>query len=85
MKVFILITLYVLIAFVIALLFIIYDYKDESVFKDVDEYIEYRIEDIVKDFFLGMIWPASLIGMLFVWSLYTVIKFILSKVNKEED
>ena len=83
MKVFIFIALYVLIAFVAALLLIVDDYKDESIFKDIDEYIEYRIEYIVRDFVLASIWPISGTVALFIWSTYTVIKFVLGKANKE--
>lgn len=85
MKVFIFIALYILITFVISLLLIVHDYKDENVFKDVDEYIEYRTEDIAKNFLLASIWPISGIIASFIWSIYTVIKFVLSKVNKKED
>ena len=85
MKVFIFIALYVLIAFVISLLFIANDYKDKmAFFKDVDKYIEYRIENIVQYFVLASIWPISGTVALFIWSIYTVIKFVLSKVNKED-
>ena len=84
MKVFIFIALYVLITFVAALLLIVDDYKDKSIFKDIDEYIEYRMEYIVQSFALASIWPISGIIALFIWSIYTVIKFVLSKVNKED-
>lgn len=84
MKVFIFIALYVLIAFVFSLLFIAKDYKDKMVyFKDVDEYIEYNIENIVLFFILASVWPISGTFALFIWSTYTVIKFVLGKVNKE--
>ena len=85
MKVFIFIALYVLIVFVTSLLFITKDYKDNMVyFKDVDEYIEYNINNIVLFFILASIWPISGIVALFIWSIHTVIKFVLGKVNKED-
>ena len=85
MKVFIFIALYVLIVFVTALLFIAKDYKDKmDIFKDIDGYIECCIENIVQYFVLASIWPISGIIALFIWSIYTVIKFVLSKVNKED-
>ena len=85
MKIFILIVLYVLIAIVVGLTLIAYEYKNDRVFKDVDEYIECRLDDIMKNFILGAIWPAFLTGGLFVWSMCVLIKFILGKINRKDD
>lgn len=85
MKVFIFIALYVLITFVTSLLFIVKDYKYKMVYcKDVDEYIEYNIVNIVLFFILASVWPISGTVALFIWSMHTVIKFVLGKVNKED-
>ena len=85
MKVFIFIALYVLITFVTSLLFIAKDYKYKMVYcKDVDEYIECNIENIVLFFILASVWPISGTFALFIWSIHTVIKFVLGKVNKED-
>lgn len=85
MKFFIFTALYFLIAFVSSMLLIVYEYKNDRVFKDVDEFIEYRFDEIGKNLLLGSIWPVSLSIILLMSSLETSIKFILSKVNKEGD
>ena len=85
MKFFIFIALYVLIAFVSSMLLIAYEYKNDRVFKEVNEFMQYRDDEIGKNLLLGIIWPLSLSILLLMLSLEISIKFILSKVNKEED
>lgn len=82
MKVFIFIALYVLIWIVTSLVFIVFDYKNQTSFKDVDKYIERNNDWILESFIGCSVWPISFTVLAFSYCMKLTIKFVLNKVKK---
>lgn len=79
MKTILFIILYFLGWFVTSIFLTIYDYIDTNL--RLDDYLDYRVDDIISYCWASLLWPLILPALLFYYSWIAIIRFIISKID----